>query len=71
MGKNDASEKIEFGSIAQDNEAVLNASEVPNPGMLSCDSNGMLSLRYNDLIAPMVIAIQEQQSIIQRLLGKI
>jgi F0F1-type ATP synthase membrane subunit b/b' len=33
--------------------------------MITKDDAGMYSVRYNDLISPMVKAIQEQQSMIQ------
>ena len=34
---------------------------VENAGIISTDDNGMLSVRYNDLLAPMILATQEQQ----------
>jgi len=35
--------------------------------MISKSDDGMLSIRYNDLLAPMVKAIQEQQVLIEEL----
>tara|TARA_R110002072_G_scaffold260722_4_gene419242 strand:- start:20099 stop:21736 length:1638 start_codon:yes stop_codon:yes gene_type:complete len=57
--KNDADKRVEFGVIAQELEKTLNQFEVTNSGMLTKDDQGMLSVRYNDLIAPLVKAIQE------------
>ncbi|PKP49510.1 MAG: hypothetical protein CVT94_04920 [Bacteroidetes bacterium HGW-Bacteroidetes-11] len=57
--KNDENKKTEFGFIAQELEKTLQEFNVTNSGMLTKDDEGMLSLRYNDLIAPMVKAIQE------------
>jgi trimeric autotransporter adhesin len=39
--------------------------------MISKDDKGMYSIRYNDLVAPMVKAIQEQQAIITSLEDKL
>ncbi|KAF5059855.1 Chaperone of endosialidase [anaerobic digester metagenome] len=57
--KNDENHKTEFGFIAQELEETLQEFKVTNSGILTSDDDGMLSLRYNDLIAPMVKAIQE------------
>lgn len=57
--KNDENKKTEFGFIAQEIEKTLQEFNVTNSGILTSDDEGMLSLRYNDLIAPMVKAIQE------------
>lgn len=56
---NDVNRKLEFGFIAQEVENTLAEFSIDNTGMLSVDTDGMYSLRYNDLIAPMVKAIQE------------
>ncbi len=56
---NDESEKTEFGLIAQEVEQSLLNTGVKNPGMLTVDNEGFYSLRYNDLLAPMIKAIQE------------
>ena len=61
---NDNSKKTEFGFIAQELEVSLNKAGVINSGIVGKDKDGMYSLRYNDLLAPMVKAIQEQQQII-------
>jgi hypothetical protein len=56
---NDEKERTEYGFIAQDIEKVLKESGVENPGMITIDDAGRYELRYNDLLAPMVKAIQE------------
>jgi trimeric autotransporter adhesin len=56
---NDDSQKTEFGFIAQEVEDVLKECGIENPGMLNIDEKGMYELRYNDLFAPIVKAIQE------------
>jgi trimeric autotransporter adhesin len=56
---NDESKKTEYGFIAQDVEEVLKESGIENSGMLTITDEGMYELRYNDLLAPMVKAIQE------------
>jgi hypothetical protein len=60
--KNNESQKTEYGFIAQEVEAVLKDESVDNNGMITIDDNGMYELRYNDLLAPMVKAIQELKS---------
>ena len=62
---NDESKKTEYGFIAQELEATLNNAGATNNGIISKDDKGMYSVRYNDLMAPMVKAIQEQQSLIE------
>lgn len=64
---NDESKKTEYGFIAQEVEALLNTSGASNNGIITKDDAGMLGMRYNDLIAPMVKAIQEQQDMIEEL----
>lgn len=56
---NDEMQKTEYGFIAQEVEDVLKESGVENTGMVSVDDKGMYSVRYNDMLAPMVKAIQE------------
>jgi methionyl-tRNA synthetase len=63
--KIDERKKREYGFIAQDLEETLNTSGASDNGMITKDDAGMYSVRYNDLISPMVKAIQEQQSMIQ------
>ena len=65
--KNDVFKKREYGLIAQDLEESLNKSGVTNNGIISKDDEGMYSVRYNDLMAPMIKAIQEQQQLIKSL----
>ena len=61
---NDESKKIEYGFIAQELETALNNAGASNNGIISKDDEGMYGVRYNDLISPMVKAIQEQQEMI-------
>ena len=56
---NDESQKTEYGFIAQEVEETLNNSEAEAPGMITIDDKGNYELRYNDLIAPLVKAVQE------------
>lgn len=55
--KDDPKGKIEFGFIAQDVQPLF-------PELIKTDPDGMLSLNYMGMIAPMAEAIQEQQAII-------
>ena len=64
---NDESKKIEYGFIAQELETALNNAGASNNGIISKDDEGMYGVRYNDLISPMVKAIQEQQEMIKTL----
>ncbi len=57
--KNDESEKTEYGLIAQEVEETLKQEGVENAGMLTVTDKGEYQLRYNDLLAPMIKAIQE------------
>jgi len=63
---NDELKKREYGFIAQDLEETLNVSGASDNGIISKDDAGMYSVRYNDLMSPMVKAIQEQQTMIQQ-----
>jgi hypothetical protein len=56
---NDEKKRTEYGLIAQEVEKVLKESGIENAGMLTIDDNGRYELRYNDLLAPMIKAIQE------------
>jgi hypothetical protein len=56
---NDDSKKTEYGFIAQEVEEVLKEAGTENTGMITVTDEGMYELRYNDLLAPMVKAIQE------------
>jgi len=57
--KNDENKKTEYGLIAQEVEQVLKELGIENHAMLTITDKGMYELRYNDLIAPMIKAIQE------------
>jgi len=57
--KNDENAKTEYGLIAQEVEEVLLQEGAENTGMLTVTDKGEYQLRYNDLIAPMIKAIQE------------
>ena len=59
LRKNDESKRTEYGFIAQDVEEVLKETGSENSGIISKDDNGNYEMRYNDLFAPMVKAIQE------------
>jgi hypothetical protein len=64
---NDESKKTEYGFIAQELKAALHIAGVRHEGIVSSDDGGMLSVRYNDLIAPMVKATQELNEKVERL----
>jgi hypothetical protein len=57
--KNDESGKTEYGLIAQEVEDALEKEGAENTGMLTVTDDGSYELRYNDLLAPMIKAIQE------------
>ena len=57
--KADEKQRTEYGLIAQEVEQVLKECGVEKPGMLTITDEGMYELRYNDLLAPMIKAIQE------------
>jgi len=60
----EGNDRTDFGFIAQDIEALLGTGyNILNIGE---DEERTLSLRYTDLIAPMVKAMQEQQEIIEQ-----
>jgi predicted RNase H-like nuclease (RuvC/YqgF family) len=54
--------RTEYGFIAQEVEQVLKDQGIQNSGMLTIDDKGFYELRYNDLFAPVVKAIQELKS---------
>ena len=56
---NDEKQRTEYGFIAQDIEKALKETGAENSGMITVDDAGRYELRYNDLLAPMVKAIQE------------
>ncbi len=57
--RNDESNKTEYGLIAQEVEETLKQEGVENSAMLTVTESGEYQLRYNDLLAPMIKAIQE------------
>ncbi|TAE05423.1 MAG: hypothetical protein EAZ95_19880, partial [Bacteroidetes bacterium] len=67
---NDANKLVEYGFIAQDLEKALIEAGAGKTGIINKDDQAMLSVRYNDLLAPMVKAIQEQQTMIEALTNK-
>ena len=57
---NSSSDDIEMGLLAQEVEEVLAAHGVSNSGMVhQATEDAYRSVRYNDLLAPMIRAIQE------------
>jgi len=64
--KNDEKRRTEYGFIAQEIEEVLQENGVNTSGMLTIDEKGYYELRYNDLFAPMVKALQELSKGLQR-----
>lgn len=56
----------EMGFIAQDVEVLLRDMGYDDQGFLTKADNGNLSLRYNDFIALLTKAFQEQQEIIEQ-----
>lgn len=69
--KNDETKKVEYGIIAQELEASLEKFGANTNGIITKDDEGMYSVRYNDLLAPMIKAIQEQQAMIEELKAEI
>lgn len=69
--KNDDAKKAEYGIIAQELEASLRKFGAEINGIITKDDQGMYSVRYNDLLAPMIKAIQEQQVMIEALKAEI
>ena len=63
--KNNEKLTREMGIIAQDLEEVLAEMGYDDQGFLIEDDDGFLHLRYNDLIALLTKAIQDQQHIIE------
>jgi hypothetical protein len=56
---NDENQNTEYGFISQEVDEVLKEASALQNGIVSVDDEGTYSLRYNDLISPMVKAIQE------------
>jgi hypothetical protein len=63
--KNNEKETREMGIIAQDLEELLDEIGYEDQGFLIRDDDGLLHLRYNDLIALLIKAIQDQQALIE------
>jgi len=63
--KNNEFKTREIGFIAQDLKEVLDDLNYQDQGMLNIDSEGYMSVRYNDFIPVLVKAIQEQQQQLQ------
>ncbi len=57
--KNNKSNKTEYGFIAQELEAALKNAGAENSGIITISDSGMYSVRYNDLLAPIVKGMQE------------
>jgi len=64
---NDESGKNEFGLIAQEVEEALIEAGADYSGMVTVTDIGEYQLRYNDLLAPMIKAIQELKEKCDRL----
>ncbi len=64
--KNNDKQTREMGFIAQDVKQVLKELGYDDQGFLTKDYEGRMSLRYNDLIAVLTKAVQEQQEIIEK-----
>lgn len=62
--KNNEERLLEAGFIAQDVKEALDEADYDNTGLLGQDSQGNLTLRYNDLIPVLTKAIQEQNTLI-------
>ena len=65
--KNDDSKNREYGFIAQELQETLKSNGAADSSIVTEDNDTMLSVRYNDLFAPLVTTIQEQQAIIAKL----
>jgi hypothetical protein len=69
--RNNEERTREMGIIAQDLKKVLEEIEYEDQGFLINDDYGNMHLRYNDLIALSIKAIQDQQAIIKSLTGEL
>ncbi|WP_198262529.1 tail fiber domain-containing protein [sulfur-oxidizing endosymbiont of Gigantopelta aegis] len=56
---NNQNPALEMGIIAQELDAVLKHHDASNMGMIHQVNNGMMSVRYNDLLAPIIKSVQE------------
>jgi len=66
---NNGNGNTDFGFIAQDIEEILGTEY--NVLDIGGGEERMLSLRYTELIAPMVKAMQEQQGMIEQLKAEV
>uniref|UniRef100_UPI003017C443 tail fiber domain-containing protein n=1 Tax=Chryseobacterium sp. VD8 TaxID=3081254 RepID=UPI003017C443 len=64
--KNDDSKNREYGFIAQELQETLTKNGATDSAIVTEDKDTMLSVRYNDLFAPLVKTIQQQQAIIAK-----
>ena len=65
--KDDVDKKKEIGFIAQELDESLHQAGIVNSGIISKTSNGMLAVRYNELLPITIKAVQEQQALIEEL----
>ena len=65
--KNDENKKTEYGFIAQELEQALIDAGDKNNAIISISDKGMYGVRYNDFISITIKAVQEQQSLIEKL----
>ena len=67
LRNNDAEKSKEWGLIAQELQQTLKTLGYKDAGIVTEDSTSekYMSVRYNDLLAPMIKATQEQQKLIQ------
>jgi hypothetical protein len=56
---NDENQKFEYGFIGQEVDSLLKEFGINSSGMITVTDEGKYELRYNDLFAPIVRAIQE------------
>ncbi len=70
---NDQNKTKEWGLIAQDLQQTLKETGYQDAGLLQKDNTAeqYLSLRYNDLMAPMIKTLQDQQKTIEALTKRI
>jgi hypothetical protein len=68
---NDEKQRTEYGLIAQEIEEVLKEEGVDNSAMITVTDEGNYELRYNDLLAPMIKAIQELKAENDKLKGQV
>ncbi len=57
--KANSADDLEMGLIAQELKALLNKHKMKNSGMVHQVGEGYMSVRYNDLFAPLIKAVQQ------------